>query len=549
MPGMSAAYQKEYRRRRRANGGLPLRKGPGDLCKKPTPKKKWPEDIGEALRQWSSSLTTPHGHDLQGFPMTLPDYLVDFAREAFQPHIKEAGLFLARKQSKTGGCAIFALSHLVPGAPLAKKGMRLATVSLDRGKAGELLKAARDIALASGLDLEFPKTPAPGRIVSDCGELSVLSGDRNSGASGSYDCILADEVGLFTEKDRPLLESLLGALGSKNGRLICLSILGNGLFTKPMLRRFEAGEKSIHVTAYLPDPSLPIDDPATWRLGNPGLGTPSVAGIKSYEHMESMAARAKADLDYQETFRREELNMPSSGYGTQMIVSLDAFEICVAMGQADRFGPCFLGLDTGGSASMCAVAAYWPTTGRLDVLGCWPNEPTMKERGVADGVGRGYQAMHDAGEILLFGHRWADARAFMGHVLTSWLPGEDIRALIADRYRKEEVTESLHSHNVTFPIEWRGMGAGIDGHTDVKSFRKAVATQTLRPGNKLLLRHAISEAVCNVDSNGNASLDRGRRRGRIDALSAAVLAVGAGMRSELVRQPAPFNFTPLDQLG
>ena len=40
--------------------------------------------------------------------------------------------------------------------------------------------------------------------------------------------------------------------------------------------------------------------------------------------------------------------------------------------------------------------------------------------------------------------------------------------------------------------------------------------------------HAIKHAVVSADSNGNLRLDRATSRGRIDWLSAAVIAVGIG---------------------
>ena len=41
---------------------------------------------------------------------------------------------------------------------------------------------------------------------------------------------------------------------------------------------------------------------------------------------------------------------------------------------------------------------------------------------------------------------------------------------------------------------------------------------------------AITESRLRYDGNGNPALDKGRQKGRIDALSAAVLAVGLGSR-------------------
>ena len=50
-------------------------------------------------------------------------------------------------------------------------------------------------------------------------------------------------------------------------------------------------------------------------------------------------------------------------------------------------GPCYLGIDLGGSASMTAAVAYWPQTGRFETSAAFPGEPGLMIRGAADGVG------------------------------------------------------------------------------------------------------------------------------------------------------------------
>ena len=46
----------------------------------------------------------------------------------------------------------------------------------------------------------------------------------------------------------------------------------------------------------------------------------------------------------------------------------------------------------------------------------------------------------------------------------------------------------------------------------------------------LLLESAIKESIIRKDGNGNPALDKRRGSGRIDALSASIIAVGLGSR-------------------
>ena len=46
-----------------------------------------------------------------------------------------------------------------------------------------------------------------------------------------------------------------------------------------------------------------------------------------------------------------------------------------------------LGADLGTSAAMSAMSAFWPQSGRLEAIACYPEMPTLAERGTQDGVG------------------------------------------------------------------------------------------------------------------------------------------------------------------
>ena len=75
-----------------------------------------------------------------------------------------------------------------------------------------------------------------------------------------------------------------------------------------------------------------------------------------------------------------------------------------------------------------------------------------------------------------------------------------------------------------------GAGAGPDGSAAVRAFQRVVLTGSLALRSNLSLASAIKESTLRRDANGNPALDQARARGRIDVLSAAVLAVGAGSK-------------------
>jgi phage terminase large subunit-like protein len=107
--------------------------------------------------------------------------------------------------------------------------------------------------------------------------------------------------------------------------------------------------------------------------------------------------------------------------------------------------------------------------------------------------------------------------------------GETIAALVADRYKQSELTEAAQAASIRVPIIWRGFGFR-DGGEDCSRFQRACADGKVKSSPSLLLRSAFGDAVVLRDPAGNMKLAKARSRGRIDAASAAVIAVAEGSR-------------------
>ena len=75
-----------------------------------------------------------------------------------------------------------------------------------------------------------------------------------------------------------------------------------------------------------------------------------------------------------------------------------------------------------------------------------------------------------------------------------------------------------------------GAGRGRTARQSVRAFQRVVLTGALALRSNLSLASAIKESTLRRDGNGNPAIDSARSRGRIDVLSAAVLAVGAGSK-------------------
>ena len=448
--------------------------------------------------------------------MALPDYLANFIGDALTHD--EALLCIARKNGKSAAVAILLLAHLC--GPLRRPGWRAGVASINAGKAAELWAQAAAIALASGLSLETMKAPQK-RLRTAAGEVEILPAVDAAGAASSYDLAIIDELGLLGEKHREFVASMRSSVSAKGGRFLALTIHGGGPFVKEILARKGAPGLAIH--HYHAPPGCRLDDKAAWRAANPGLGS-----IKSLAYMESEAARAAATPSDQAHFRANDMNAPASP-SRMMIVGVDQWAACAETEQPPREGDCTIGFDLGGSSSMTAAAIYWPESGRLEAWGAFPDSPSLSRRGVLDGVGNRYEQMADRGELITYPGLVTPVSAFL-HFLSCRVNPNLVMGAVADRYRQAEMLQAMQDAAIPWQVEWRPMGVGPSGSADIRAFQKVVLERRLFPGRSLLLESAIADSALRLDGNGNPALERGRSRGRIDALAATVLAVGLGER-------------------
>ena len=292
--------QRTYRARKRAER---------DKASALAPLGKSKGDPASALAAWSeATLTVPPGHPLAGDAMRLPEYGVEFVRDALSH--RESLLCMGRKNSKSGICAVLALGLLV--GPLRKAGLRVGTCSISREKAAELLRQMREIAEASDLQgLEFLKTPAPGWVRTPEGSSAeFLSADKSAGHASGFDVVIVDELGLMDERDRDLIAGMRSSTSARDGRFIAISIRGECPMLEEMIGRADMATASVHL--YAPDvedgDDVDIHDPRVWAAGNPGLAV----GIKSSTYMRDEAGRVEASPSDLALFQAFDLNMPRS---------------------------------------------------------------------------------------------------------------------------------------------------------------------------------------------------------------------------------------------
>ena len=466
------------------------------------------DPVGELAAWAAATLKVPAGHPLAGQPMALPDFAEAFLRAGWDAH--ESALSVARKNAKSAICAVLALGHLV--GPLRRAGWRGAVASVSKEKAAELRNQVALIAEASGLDVRERRAPYPGRLETATGTLEVLSADRTAGHASGFDLVICDETGLMPERSRELLAGLRSSVSAKAGRILHISVRGDS----PLFAEILANPATVaHV--YAAPAACAIDDQAAWHAANPGLGT-----IKQKAYMGQEVDRIRGAPADEPSFRAFDLNQ-NLDPAREMILSPDDLRACFVDDPPPRAGRCFLGFDFGEATSSTAACAVWPATGRLETWMAFGDTPSLVERQRRDSAP--YVAMEARGELRTYPGRIVRLELFLAD-LQADLAGCRVAAAAADSYKDSEVRDFLDRAAVRWPVQFRRVGAGKDGGADVRAFQRLVHQQKFAMAENLSLATAIAKSTLKRDANGNPGLDKASARGRIDVLSAAVIAAG-----------------------
>lgn len=470
-----------------------------------------PIDPVKALADWArDTLIVPPGHPASGQPMTLPPFAEDFLRRGWNAH--ESALCVGRKNGKSAICAVLILGFLA--GPLRRAGWRGAVCSITKDKAAELRRQIVEIAEASGLEgITVRKSPYPGAIIGAGGQtFETLSADRHSGQASGFDIVLFDETGLTEERDRELVAGLRSSISARAGRIIHLSIRGDS----PLYREILDNPATVSAIYTAPD-DCDLGDRAAWKAANPGLGT-----IKQTSYMADEVKRIAGAPGDENTFRAFDLNQPQNP-AAEMIITPGDLRRCIVTELPLRSGLCALAFDFGEATSGTAACAIWPATGRVETWFSFGDNPDLRKRGQRDDAD--YLSMERRGELRTYPGRIVRPDDFLTDVAAD-LAGCRVGAIAADGYKDSEVRDFLDRASLPWKIDFRRVGAGKDGGRDVRAFQRLIHQRRLKLIENLSLATAIRKSTLRRDANGNPGIDKSKSSGRIDVLSAAVIAAG-----------------------
>lgn len=299
--------------------------------------------------------------------------------------------------------------------------------------------------------------------------LRAISADGKTALGSAPTLVLMDERGHWPEgRGDDLEHALLSGLGKRGGKALIISTSAS-TDTHAFSQWLDNPQPGVYIQEHRPPPNLPVDDLESLRIANPG----AECGIgSSLEWLQAQAKRAAARGGSTLTsFRLYNRNERVSGEARDVLLTVDEWMNCETADLPPREGDCIIGIDLGGSASMSAVAYYWPSTGRLEALGTFPCNPGLGDRGASDGVSGRYLEMESRGELNTLGDKTVPVALWLNQVMAQ-VEGENVSALVADRYKQSELAEAMDRAGVRVPVVWRGQGFR-DGGEDCERFRRA----------------------------------------------------------------------------
>ena len=486
--------------------------------------------LSREIISYLRGLTITQGR-LAGQPFDVLPWQQRFIRGAFAEGVGESGLSVGRGNGKTTLVAGLGAASLDGPLALPRGETTCTASSFDQAKIAynhilAFLREKHDLEDRTAWRVWDSANKAEIMNRSNGAVLKCIGSDPRRAHGLASGLVLADEPAQWenakSEKMAAALRTGLGKL--EHGRLIGLGTqpADSGHWFAKMLHG-GADFSQLHA-ARQNDPPF---QRRTWKRANPSL-----AQMPDLEkQIRRDAAMAKLDESQLQAFKALRLNMGTSDVLRSVLIDADVWR--TAEGDAEPKGKCYWGVDLGTSAAQSAISAFWPQSGRLEVLAAFPNEPTLEARGLKDGVGRLYAQCASRGELIQTEGAAVDvvqlvteARARFG------VP----TAVSADRWREAELRDALQRARLRTRLELRGMGFR-DGAEDTRSFQRWILEGRVTPVVSLLLRSAMSEARVVSDVAGNRKLAKGseggrRLRARDDAAAAGIQAVALGARRE-----------------
>lgn len=463
-----------------------------------------------------------------GLKMLLDEFQKEFVVAVYDnPELTwQAILSMAKKNGKTGLIAALVLCHVA--GPEAVLNSQIVSGALSKEQSALVYDyAAKMVGLNPKLGRVIRLVPSRKRMygLARNVEFRALAADAKRVQGISPIVAILDEIGQIKGPKSAFVDAITTAQGAYAHPLLLIistqAASDADLLSLMIDDAKTSGDPHTVCRVYEAEKDCKLTDEAAWKAGNPALGT-----FRSMADMRKLAAKAGRMPSFTATFRN--LNLNQRVESVSPFVSKDVW----LLGGRDLVPhegvyPVYAGLDLSSIADLTALIAMWQAGGQWNVSAMfWAPEVGLQERCHRDKVS--YDVWADQGYLHLTPGSTVDYD-FVAEQLLTMAAEWNFKGLAFDRWRIEQFKAALARQEATpefielmtpFGQGFQSMAPALDA-LEIELLAGRIAH-----ANNPVLTMCAANAVVVTDPAGNRKLDKSKRTGRIDGMTALVDAMG-----------------------
>ena len=488
-----------------------------------------------------SFCVVPEG-DLQGRLMVLEPFQRKFILEVYDnPHgTRLAILSIGKKNGKTPLIAAIVLAHVA--GPEARTNSQIVSGAMSQEQAATVFKYAWKMVQSS------PKLSALVRVrpsikrllgLATNVEYRAISRQKKTAHGIAPIVVILDELGQVRGSQDDFVEAIETALGAYDDAILFV-ISTQAASDTDLLSTWIDDQKenpSPHTVCHVhaaEDPDCDVMDETAWRQANPALGV-----FRSAKDMRLLAEKAKRMPDFEASFRNLNLNQrvetvnPLISRGVWIANSLPPVE------QAFKKGKVYGGLDLSARTDLTALVLIAFHDERWHVKPWfWTPSKGIVERSKRDK--QPYVLWRDQGLLRVTPGASVDYD-FIAEELREIVAGLNLKGIAFDRWRIDVMKKALERVGLALPLENFGQGYH-DMAPAVDAIEADLLNDRIAHGGHPVLTMCAANVTVSKDEAGNRKPSKATSTGRIDGITALMMALGIAHR-DLDQQPKYQMFT------
>lgn len=268
------------------------------------------------------------------------------------------------------------------------------------------------------------------------------------------------------------------------------------------------------------------EDEKRWYRANPALGD-----FLPIDHMRSKAQQVKEMASLQNSFKQLRLSIWPQQF--KHWLPIEKWDDCAAeIDEKELRGrTCYGGLDLGAVDDLCAWALMFPDEEDVErvtlLVRCWCPESRLYAKD--NRYAHAYQVWEDEGWLVATPGEATDYNFIKKQILDDASTFRLVDMAVDRLFQAHHLSNQLMDEGIE--VIGTGMGVSVIGAATREFEARVTKKQVLHRKNPLL-RWTVGNTVVRLDEYGNPKPDKKNSQGKIDPVTASVLALDRAMRHE-----------------